>query len=242
MCYVRIYTKVQIAGYVLHRRVLEVINKLWERGSRRQALYCPPPPTPPPHPQSTVRNTFVDRLTDVSFYLWPTERYFRPNFDIILSVRKRLDTNENSQSYPPNLSVNWCSKLAGITYRNFFVFLNFIPALVNIYYIHLSSSIFLAVYPCFTFKKYTCTLKFSFRALKIIIIIFYRLGIVICSNSELLPKLRNSSVFGRIAWTGGDHPDASSLPPHHRTALHRKTRTNPCLEPDPNPRSQYPSH
>jgi hypothetical protein len=44
------------------------------------------------------------------------------------------------------------------------LFLNFIPALVNVYYIHLSFCILLTVYPYLTLKKYTGTSKFQFRA------------------------------------------------------------------------------
>jgi hypothetical protein len=45
-------------------------------------------------------------------------------------------------------------------------FLNFVPALTNIYYIHLFMfSIFLTLCPCITFKKYTGTSKFPFLAL-----------------------------------------------------------------------------
>jgi hypothetical protein len=56
---------------------------------------------------------------------------------------------------------------ASITYRNFFLFLNFIPALINIYFIHLSLFffIFLTVYPCFAFKNYIGTSVFPFPAL-----------------------------------------------------------------------------
>jgi hypothetical protein len=43
--------------------------------------------------------------------------------------------------------------------------LNFIPEFINIYFIQLSFSIFLTVYRCITFKKYTGTSKFSFRVL-----------------------------------------------------------------------------
>jgi hypothetical protein len=52
-------------------------------------------------------------------------------------------------------------------YRNFFLFLNFVPALINTYgyYISVPFSIFLAVYPCFAFKKYTGTSKFPYRVL-----------------------------------------------------------------------------
>jgi hypothetical protein len=57
---------------------------------------------------------------------------------------------------------------AGIPYRNFFLFLNFILAHINIYYIHLSLYILLTVYLCFAFKKYTGTYKFPFRALGIV--------------------------------------------------------------------------
>jgi hypothetical protein len=42
---------------------------------------------------------------------------------------------------------------AGIPYRNLSLCLTHIPALINIYYIHLSFSIFLTAYPCFAFKK-----------------------------------------------------------------------------------------
>jgi hypothetical protein len=45
---------------------------------------------------------------------------------------------------------------------------NFIPALISVYYIHLSSSIFLMANPYFAFKKYTGTSKFPFRAVSII--------------------------------------------------------------------------
>jgi hypothetical protein len=49
--------------------------------------------------------------------------------------------------------------------RNFFLLLNFVPALVNMYNIYLLFPFFLKVYTCFAFKKYTGTSKFSFRAL-----------------------------------------------------------------------------
>jgi hypothetical protein len=52
---------------------------------------------------------------------------------------------------------------AGIPYRNSFLFLNFIPVIINIYYVHLHFSISLAVYPCFAFKKYTKYKKFHFE-------------------------------------------------------------------------------
>jgi hypothetical protein len=59
---------------------------------------------------------------------------------------------------------------AGIPYWNFLSFLNFILALINIYYIHLSFfPIFLTAYPCFAFKNYIGTSKFPFRALIMII-------------------------------------------------------------------------
>jgi hypothetical protein len=45
------------------------------------------------------------------------------------------------------------------------LFLNFIQTVINVHYNHLSFSVFLAVYPCFAFKKYTGTSKFPFRAL-----------------------------------------------------------------------------
>jgi hypothetical protein len=45
------------------------------------------------------------------------------------------------------------SVYAGILYRNFFLFLNFIPELISMYYIHLFFSIFLTVCPCFAFKQ-----------------------------------------------------------------------------------------
>jgi hypothetical protein len=57
---------------------------------------------------------------------------------------------------------------AAIPYRKFFLFLNFILALINIYYIQLSLTSFLMVYLCFTFKMYTGTYKFPFRALMLI--------------------------------------------------------------------------
>jgi len=54
---------------------------------------------------------------------------------------------------------------AGVRYRNLFLFLNFIPALINVYYNHLTFSTFLTVCHCFAFKKYTGTSKFPLRAL-----------------------------------------------------------------------------
>jgi hypothetical protein len=45
------------------------------------------------------------------------------------------------------------------------LFLNFIPTFINIYHIHSSFRIFLAVYPCFAFQKYTGVSKFPFQAL-----------------------------------------------------------------------------
>jgi hypothetical protein len=57
-------------------------------------------------------------------------------------------------------------RYTGIPYLNLFLFLNFIPALVNIYYINLYIFPFLlTVYTCFDFKKYIGTSKFLFRAL-----------------------------------------------------------------------------
>jgi hypothetical protein len=53
---------------------------------------------------------------------------------------------------------------AGISYRNYFYFLNFIPELINVYYLH---SFTFAHYPCFSFKKKTDTSKFPFRAVDI---------------------------------------------------------------------------
>jgi hypothetical protein len=43
-----------------------------------------------------------------------------------------------------------------------------IKSFINTYYIQLSSSIFLTVYPSFTFKEYIGTSKFSFRELRVI--------------------------------------------------------------------------
>jgi hypothetical protein len=60
---------------------------------------------------------------------------------------------------------NHGSKCAGIPCWNFFLFQNFIPALIIMYYIYLSFSVSLTVCPCFAFKKYTGTFKFPFRAL-----------------------------------------------------------------------------
>jgi hypothetical protein len=40
----------------------------------------------------------------------------------------------------PTIEMNQCSKRAGIPHRNFFLFLNFIPALININYIYLPFS------------------------------------------------------------------------------------------------------
>jgi hypothetical protein len=51
-----------------------------------------------------------------------------------------------------------------LLYQNF-LFLNFVPALTNMYSIHISYSMFLTAYICFTYKKYTRTFKFPFRAL-----------------------------------------------------------------------------
>jgi hypothetical protein len=56
-------------------------------------------------------------------------------------------------------------KYAGMPCRSFFLFLNFVPAFINIYCIHSSLSIFLTAYPCFAFKKCTGISKFPFRAL-----------------------------------------------------------------------------
>jgi hypothetical protein len=42
---------------------------------------------------------------------------------------------------------------AGIPYRNFFLFMTFISALITMHYINLSFSIFLALYHYFYFKK-----------------------------------------------------------------------------------------
>jgi hypothetical protein len=55
---------------------------------------------------------------------------------------------------------------AGTPYRNFFLYLNFIPAFINMYmyYIHLSFYIFLT-YACSACKKYTGTSIFPNRAL-----------------------------------------------------------------------------
>jgi hypothetical protein len=73
---------------------------------------------------------------------------------ILYSVEWRLD----------KWMMGWkeCSKWAGIC-RTFS--LNFIPALINIYYIRLTFSLFLAIYSCFAFRKYTSTSKFPIRAL-----------------------------------------------------------------------------
>jgi hypothetical protein len=46
-----------------------------------------------------------------------------------------------------------------------FLFPNFIPALINICYIHLYLSILVTICPYFAFKEYTGTSKFQFRAL-----------------------------------------------------------------------------
>jgi hypothetical protein len=54
---------------------------------------------------------------------------------------------------------------AGIPHRNLFLFLNFIPALINIYYTHLNFSIFFWRCTWFVSNKYSCTSKFPFRAL-----------------------------------------------------------------------------
>jgi hypothetical protein len=52
---------------------------------------------------------------------------------------------------------------ASIRYYNLFWFLNFIPALINIDYIHLSFPIFLMVYPCLAFKSIWAILHFHFE-------------------------------------------------------------------------------
>jgi hypothetical protein len=40
------------------------------------------------------------------------------------------------------------------------LFLNFIPALINMYYTHLPFNILQTICPCFAFKVYTSTSKF----------------------------------------------------------------------------------
>jgi hypothetical protein len=62
------------------------------------------------------------------------------------------------------ISARYGSVYASVPYQNFFLFLNFMPALTNIYYIHLPFFQF----PCFAIKKYTGTSKFPFRALCLI--------------------------------------------------------------------------
>jgi hypothetical protein len=58
---------------------------------------------------------------------------------------------------------------AGIPYRNLFLLLNFILALIYMYYIHLSFSFCEGgLYFCFASKKYTGTSKFPFRALMLL--------------------------------------------------------------------------
>jgi hypothetical protein len=59
---------------------------------------------------------------------------------------------------------------AGISYRNFFLFLNVIPTLINIYYVYPFMFIFyfLTVCICFAFKKYTGTSNSPFRTLIIL--------------------------------------------------------------------------
>jgi hypothetical protein len=59
-----------------------------------------------------------------------------------------------------------CSKwtgCAGIPYGNLFLFLNFIPALINLYYIHLSFSMFLTVYLSFDLRSIPALLDFHYE-------------------------------------------------------------------------------
>jgi hypothetical protein len=51
----------------------------------------------------------------------------------------------------------------GIPYRNFSLYLNFVPALISMPD-HLTFPFFPTVYTCFDFKKYTSISKFPFRA------------------------------------------------------------------------------
>jgi hypothetical protein len=67
--------------------------------------------------------------------------------------------------FSPESSARSGPAYAGIPYRNFFLFLNFIPAFINIYYIH-SSFNFSDGISLFAFKKYTGISEFAFRALR----------------------------------------------------------------------------
>jgi hypothetical protein len=68
------------------------------------------------------------------------------------------------------LNISAVLEICRYTNQNFFLFLNFIPAFISIYYVHLGTyffPFFLTVYPYFAFKKYayTSTCKCPFRAL-----------------------------------------------------------------------------
>jgi hypothetical protein len=75
---------------------------------------------------------------------------------------RKVDTSPTFMTRNYKQCLKW-AVYAGIPYRKFFLFLNFIPAL-SIYtrskYIYLFF-IFLTVYNCFAFKKYTGTSKIS---------------------------------------------------------------------------------
>jgi hypothetical protein len=68
---------------------------------------------------------------------------------VTLRERHGLRVSENRELKKPFLprAING-SVYTGIQYRNLFLFLNFIPALTNIY-IYLSLPSFLTIYPCF---------------------------------------------------------------------------------------------
>jgi hypothetical protein len=85
-------------------------------------------------------------------------------------------------------------------YRNFFLFLNFVPALISIYHIHLYFSVFLAGYPCFAFKKHTGTSELLFRAL------FVPMEQSCYKSLTLRPRMR---WHGGAHWTRGEEPVAT---------------------------------
>jgi hypothetical protein len=84
---------------------------------------------------------------------------------------------------------------AGMPYWHFFLFLNFIPAVINIYYVHLPFYVFLTVYPCFAFKKYTDTSKFPFRAPCVSHYIGFNLGMIFCTWDRLLCRYLKTPLF-----------------------------------------------
>jgi hypothetical protein len=84
--------------------------------------------------------------------------------------------------------VRACSKWAGIPYRNFFFpWMSHLHLLIHAILIYVL--IFLMVYSCFDFKKYTGTSKFPFRALYIYIYMQFATYIVLCFTFSALKWL-----------------------------------------------------